>query len=115
MKRGSIILTKFPFTDLSAEKRRPGIVVSASVNQQNDIIVAFISSIVPPASNPTDYILSQNHQDFAISGLKKDSVIKADKLATINLSIVSGEMGYVSAPTLKEIDARLKIALGLPK
>ena len=46
MKRGAIVLTKFPVTDLSSAKRRPGIVVSASLNDTNDVIIAFISSVI---------------------------------------------------------------------
>ncbi len=28
MKRGTIVLTKFPFTDLSSSKRRPAVIIS---------------------------------------------------------------------------------------
>jgi mRNA interferase MazF len=113
MKRGTIVLTKFPFTDLSSTKRRPGIVVSATSNNKNDIIIAFISSVVPPQLEPTDYLFNTQHTDFTSTGLKKDSVIKLNKLATINASVLSGEIGKVSANTMQEIDKRLKIALGL--
>jgi mRNA interferase MazF len=112
MKRGTIVLTKFPFTDLSSTKRRPGIVVSATSNR-NDIIIAFISSVVPPQLEPTDYLFNTEHTDFTSTGLKKDSVIKLNKLATVNASVLSGEIGKVSSDTMQEIDKRLKIALGL--
>ena len=35
MKRGTIVLTQFPFTDLSTTKRRPAVIVS-KVNEENE-------------------------------------------------------------------------------
>ena len=113
MKRGAIVLTKFLFTDLSSAKRRPGIIVSGKISNENDAIIAFISSVIPSNPEATDYLITTQHQDFPITGLKKDSVIKLDKLATINLSVLSGEIGLVSDSTMREIDNCLKVALGL--
>ena len=47
MKRGTIVLTKFPFTDLSSDKRRPALIISREDNQKDDVIVAFITSVLP--------------------------------------------------------------------
>ncbi len=113
MKRGTIVLSLFPFTDLTASKRRPVVIVSVDSPSNNDFIVAFISSVVPYDLEPTDLLFSRKHKDFKRSGLKRDSVIKLSKLATLNLSILSGEIGSVSKETLNEIDKRLKLALGL--
>ncbi|MCD6012011.1 MAG: hypothetical protein K0Q79_1873 [Flavipsychrobacter sp.] len=113
MRRGTIVLTKFPFTDLSSVKRRPGIVVSQSVSGENDVIIAFISSVIPVNSEGTDYIIASTHIDFLETGLKKSSIIKLNKIATINSSLISGEIGSASAAIMKEVDARLKMALGL--
>ena len=41
MKKGSIVLIKFPFTDLSGTKLRPALVL---VESELDITVCFISS-----------------------------------------------------------------------
>jgi mRNA interferase MazF len=37
---GAIVLTDFPFTDLSSTKRRPALVVSAENARGSDVIVA---------------------------------------------------------------------------
>ncbi len=113
MKRGTIVLTKFPFTDLKSIKRRPAVIVSKTESSKIDIIVAFISSVIPKDISDTDFIFNSTNKDFKKSGLKKTSVIKLDKLATLNQSIFTGELGYVSADILKEIDKRLKLALDL--
>lgn len=113
MKRGTIVLTKFPFTDLKSFKRRPAIVVSKEGRSETDFIVAFITSIVSTNLSETDLLFDLHRKDFKKSGLVKPSVIKADKLATLNKSIFTGELGSVSSETLQEIDKRLKIALDL--
>lgn len=113
IKRGTIVLTKFPFTDLRGYKRRPAVVISKDNRTQTDFILAFITSVIPDNLSETDLPLDFSHFDFKNSGLKKPSLIKLDKIATINSTIITGELGYVSSDTFKEIDKRLKIALGL--
>jgi len=66
MERGTIVLTKFPFTDLSSSKRRP-------------------------------------------------AVFKMNKLATLNKSIFSGELGKLSPDTLGQLEVKLMVALDLRK
>ena len=45
-RQGDIVLVSFPFTDLTATKKRPALVISPnSINQQNqDLILAAITS-----------------------------------------------------------------------
>lgn len=113
MERGTVVLTKFPFTDLSSAKRRPAVIISKVSNEKEDVIVAFISSVIPYELSETDFVLDIDHEDFGETGLKKKSVFKMDKLATRNKSIFSGIMGNISAGILKQLDRRLMIALDL--
>jgi len=41
LKRGSVVLVIYPFTDLSSAKRRPALVVSATERSGRDCILAF--------------------------------------------------------------------------
>ncbi len=111
MKRGAIILTPFPFSDLTTTKRRPAVVVSSA--DENEVIVAFITSQVRKATHPADLIIETSHPDFAATGLKKDSAIRLRKLCTIEKSIIYGEVGEASDDLLREINLRLRIALQL--
>lgn len=113
MLKGTIVLTIFPFTDLTSAKRRPALVISAQESPQGDVIVAFISSVIPKTIASTDYLLSTTHPDFVVSGLIKDSLLKADKLATLNKSIFTGIIGNLSKSTLQDIDNCLKLALDI--
>lgn len=113
MDRGTIVLTKFPFTDLSATKRRPALILSPNNPTDPDVIVAFISSVVPATSSTTDFVLEISHPDFIGTGLNKTSVFKMDKLATLDKAIFTGELGEVTAPIYAELKARLRLALDL--
>lgn len=113
MKRGTLVLTVFPFTNLLSSKRRPSLVVSAQESPLGDVIVAFASSVVTNPLASADYLLDASHADFVLSGLVKDSVVKADKLATLNKSIFTGILGELSDATMQAIDSRLKWALAL--
>jgi mRNA interferase MazF len=56
MKQGTIVLTPFPFTDLSTSKRRPALVISKNNQQKTDIVVAYISSKITDQISETDYV-----------------------------------------------------------
>ena len=87
MKKGTIVLTRFPFTDLSSSKRRPAIIVSNVVKNKKDVIVAFISSVIPEKLQKTDLLIDKTNKDFSKTGLRKKSIFKMDKLATLEKSI----------------------------
>jgi mRNA interferase MazF len=42
---GSIVLARFPFTDLSGDKRRPALVISRDNDRRPDLVVCFITSV----------------------------------------------------------------------
>ncbi|MCY7348560.1 MAG: type II toxin-antitoxin system PemK/MazF family toxin [Pyrinomonadaceae bacterium] len=114
MKRGKIVLTPFPFTDLTANKVRPAVVVSDSARMGVDVVLAFISSVYNSSNlSATDELLETTDAEFALSGLKKNSVFKMDKLATVDSAIILGEMGETSPTLQAKLDAKLKIALAL--
>ena len=87
VQRGDIVLVPFPFTDLTTEKLRPAVVISADP-QKTDVIIAFISSVVSPAElSETDYTLSRDNPDFTRTGLRKDLTFRMTKLL-----VATGEM-----------------------
>ncbi len=114
MKRGKIILTPFPFTDLQGKKVRPALIVSSDKRPGNDVIIIFISSVISSQNKrQTDIVINKDEEAFPESGLKVTSVIKADKLATISRDVVLGELGELTDEKLNEVELKLKIALDL--
>lgn len=114
MLRGTIVLTKFPFTDLTSAKRRPALVISGNTSNHNDVIVAFISSVIPKQISEFDLLMETNHPDFQLSGLKKESLIRCDNIATLNKSLFTGTLGELSADVMTQVNHRLRKALVLP-
>ena len=112
IETGTIVLVPFPFTDLSSSKVRPALVVSDT--NEFDIIVVFISSVVSDKLNQTDFLILSNSIFFNETGLKKDSIIKCDKIMTLSKSIILGEIGQLLINVFqKEIKSKLKMALKL--
>lgn len=112
-ERGKIVLLPFPFTDLSSSKVRPALIVSDAKYAEGDVSVVFISSKIPKRVKATDFVLGPSARHFELTGLKVASVIKCNKLATLDRRIVLGELGFLSPADLKEVDEALRLALGL--
>jgi mRNA interferase MazF len=88
--KGSIVLIPFPFTDLTAAKLRPAVVL---YENDYDVVVAFISSKMPANLTRADVPITREEPGFADTGLKTDSVIRLDKIATIVKSLIAGGIG----------------------
>lgn len=113
MTRGTVVLTPFPFTDLSGRKVRPAVVVSRSDRSGSDVVLAFITTYHDGNLTNADLLIRRDDPDFQLTGLKVDSVVKCDKLVTIDSSVLLGELGTLSDTLLRKIDSGLKYALGL--
>jgi mRNA interferase MazF len=99
MKKGDIILVPFPFTDLSGSKLRPALVL---VEEGDDVVAAFISTILRERFE-SDYFVKMNEKNC----LRKDSLIKLNKLATLSHDLIKGKIGELSTDDLKETDKKL--------
>jgi mRNA interferase MazF len=102
--KGKIVVVPFPFTDLSSYKRRPALILHET---KYDIVVAYISSVVPSVTSPEDVIVSQNKPSFVGTGLVSDSVIMLDKLATVEKSLIIRILGEVDNDLKAEINPKL--------
>lgn len=82
--QGDVVLVPFSFTDLSAVKQRPALILSPKRlnNVRSDLIVAAISSQIPSAIDEDVILLSDADQRTA--GLPKASIIKLGKIFTIH-------------------------------
>ncbi len=112
LNRGDIVLVPFPFTDLTSSKVRPAVIVSANP-QGEDVIIGFISSVVPKVLGKAEFLLTSDHPDFAPTGLKRNSVFKMSKLLTISVVLILRRLGKLSPALQKELDVLLKRALGI--
>ncbi|TAN53483.1 MAG: type II toxin-antitoxin system PemK/MazF family toxin [Rhodospirillales bacterium] len=87
---GDVLLTRFPYTDLSGDKRRPVLVLSAD-NSGTDIVVCAITS------KRYDGRYDIQVQPTNDNGLKVPSCVQFDKIATLERGIIAGRIGMMPA------------------
>jgi mRNA interferase MazF len=108
--KGGIVLIPFPFTDLTSAKLRPALVL---IESESDCVVAFISSRVPAQVTSTEVLIREDHEEFAGTGLKRASVVRLDKVATVSKNLMLGEIGEVGQVLRREINRKLREAYQL--
>jgi mRNA interferase MazF len=106
MAKGDIVLITFPFTDLSGSKLRPAIVL---VDTNLDLTVCFITAQIG-WQETTDVVLTPN----ATNGLRKPSLIRTSKIATLDKTLAKGLLGRLSAQEVNDFNVKLKLLFQLP-
>lgn len=107
MKRaGQIVLTPFPYTDLSEAKLRP-VLMLRQASRFDDWLVCMVSSQVHQAEAGLDEVVSPTDNDFASSGLKVPSVLRLSRLAVLDGSLLLGSIGAISDERLGKVRQRL--------
>jgi mRNA interferase MazF len=106
MAKGDIVLITFPFTDLSGSKLRPAVVLA---DTNLDITVCFITTQIG-WQEPTDVLLSPT----ATNRLRKQSLIRTSKIATLDRSLAKGLLGRLGPTEMTELNNKLKLLFQLP-
>ena len=86
LKQRDIVLIPIPFTDLTSQKRRPAVVISSdNYNETHeDIVVVALTS----NAEPRDFTITLTSDDLEQGILKVTSMIRTDKIYTLNKSII---------------------------
>jgi mRNA interferase MazF len=89
-ERGDLLLVPFPFTDLSAVKRRPVLAVTAA-DSYGDFIA------IPVTSRPqAEHGLPLAATDMVAGKLPAASWIRTNRIVTLNASLVVKNVGRIS-------------------
>lgn len=99
MNKGDIVLIPFPFSDLSGSKTRPALLL---ITGPTEITLAFISTQLN-WKDANDILLKSSNAN----GLKRDSILRLSKLATLDRDLALGRIGTVDAKTLKQVNKNL--------
>ncbi len=106
MAKGDIVLITFPFTDLRGSKLRPAVILADTVL---DLTVCFITTQLQ-WQEITDVALVPT----SLNGLRKQSLIRTSKIATLDKTLAKGLLGRLTINELSELNNKLKILLQLP-
>lgn len=105
MAKGDIVLIVFPFTDLSGSKLRPAVVLA---DNSLDITVSFITTQIG-WQETTDVLIIPT----IVNGLRKQSLIRTGKIATLDYSLAKGLLGKLSTTEITDLNSKLKVLLQL--
>lgn len=100
---GDIIVIDFPFTDLSSSRKRPGLVLASL--EGDDLIICEITSVMRKDS----YVVFLESKDLESGKLRTNSIIRPNRILTINKSKISYKFGKIKDSKLQEVLGKLKI------
>ncbi|MBI2919940.1 MAG: type II toxin-antitoxin system PemK/MazF family toxin [Planctomycetes bacterium] len=106
---GLILLVPFPYTDQTASKKRPAVVVSSDAynRSHSDYIVAAVTSQLSRPEELGDVAITNWRQ----AGLLKPSCVKS-VLTTISRTIVMARLGRLVAADRDALKTKLRKWLG---
>ncbi|MES1172088.1 MAG: type II toxin-antitoxin system PemK/MazF family toxin [Bacteroidota bacterium] len=106
---GDVIVVPFPFTDQTAIKRRPAVVVSSDAynRERPDVILMAITSQVRPAPAVGEVAVVE----WRAAGLLKPSVIKP-LVTTIEASLVIRQLGTLGSDDQRALREVLAAVFG---
>jgi len=112
-RRGDVVLVLFPNSDLKTAKRRPALVL-----QRDDLgsalpqtIVAMISSNLARRGHPSRVFAAAASTEGRASGLRLDSVVMTDNVATVFETEIDSILGQF--PDMAAVDSALKHTFAL--
>ena len=99
--KGDVVVIPFPFSDLSASKKRPAVVIAAL--QGEDIICCQVTS----EARFDNYAIVLNDMDFREGSLRQTSMIRPNRLFTADKSIILYKIGSLKEKKMKEVESIL--------
>ena len=103
--RGDVVVIPFPFSDLSASKRRPALLLAALPG--NDAILCQITSQARKGLHTIPVVAS----DFMTGGLQRNSYIRPERLFTADTRIIAYTIGHLSDARIQEVLAAIRTLL----
>ena len=99
--KGDVVVTRFPFSDLSSSRRRPTLVVAELTG--DDVVLCQITSRA--RSDP--YAIPLDRHDFSSGKLRVPSNIRPNRLFTADSNIILYKAGSVTAEKMHEVTSKI--------
>lgn len=111
--RARVILVPFPFDDLTGSKVRPAVCPTDPVGAHRHVVLAFITSVVPPKLEATDVLLDPGSADFARTGLRVRSALRLHRMVTVSAAIIQRQLGVLTPKLQVQVQERLRTLFGI--
>jgi mRNA-degrading endonuclease toxin of MazEF toxin-antitoxin module len=105
-ERGDLVLITFPFSDLSAAKKRPVLMLTRP-DANGDFIALAVTS-----RPQTDHGIALDPADLVQGSLPLASWIRTDRVVTLNASLIIKEFGRVSEAVITAAVSRMCAFVG---
>lgn len=99
---GEVVVLPFPQTDLTTGKRRPALVVANLVG--DDLVLCQITT----QSRSDPYSVTLTNTDFERGRLNVDSLIRTNRLFTVDRSVILYSAAKVKITKLNEARAKIR-------
>jgi mRNA interferase MazF len=113
MLPGEIFIAKFPFGDVPGMKLRPVLLLTETLGPVSEVLVAYISSVVPAQILSSDMVIDPGKSEFATTHLKTISVLRLHKLATIHSASIVRFLGALNDDQKSQVNTKLRNLLKL--
>jgi len=106
---GDIVLVPFPFTDQTATKRRPAVVVSSAAyhHERPDVVLMAVTSRIRVSTSVGEVLINSWRE----AGLIRASAIKPI-LTTVEKELVIRKLGQLSEKDQQALKMALSVILG---
>ncbi|MBI5753956.1 type II toxin-antitoxin system PemK/MazF family toxin [Candidatus Peregrinibacteria bacterium] len=101
MKPGDIVLVPFPFTNLSAAKTRPALVIYENAHDHDMIALSLTSQF-------NDFSIKVTNKDLVAGELPVVSFVRYQKVATLDKSLVDKKIAVLKASVFEDIMEKFK-------
>jgi mRNA interferase MazF len=116
LQRGDVVLLDFPFSDGTASKVRPALIVQGdrdNVRMTATIVVLITKNLTRVDVEPTQYRIDLNSAVGRDAGLQADSAVVCHHLFTVPQSRIRRLIGHLPLQAMRAIDQCLLAALDL--
>jgi mRNA interferase MazF len=115
MKRGDVVIVRFPYVDGNRGKNRPALIVQNDHDNRRltQTVVAMITGNTRFAAEATQLLLDPSTPEGGATGLHGPSCVKCCNLFTIAQQDVMRVIGRLADSAIHKLDACLKAALQL--
>jgi mRNA interferase MazF len=116
MKRGDVVLVRFPHPSGQRGKKRPAVVVQSDVyaGMVSTAVVAEVTKNLTMKDDPACLFIDVSTPEGKATGLLIDSVVSGLVLDTVYTDTIAILLGRLSSSLLQKLDECLKVGLGIP-
>ena len=93
-------------------KLRPVLLLTGPVGSVPEVLVAYISSVIPSQPLPSDLVLDPALPQFRSTHLKTTSALRLHKLATIHCTSLVRYLGHLETDAWLTVSEKLARLLG---